>query len=103
MSGYTPVFRSVFQGTLCGKYPELPVWLVLLALADRHGEIDAHPSYIAMVSGLPQADIETAIRKFCEPDEASRSAAGRVSNTNVNVARARRSNGVTPGYPFTCW
>lgn len=74
MSGYTPVFRSIFQGTLCGKYPELPVWLVLLALADKHGEIDAHPSYIATVSGLPQADIETAIRSFCEPDPNSRTA-----------------------------
>jgi hypothetical protein len=72
LSGYTPVFRSVFQGTLCGKYPELPVWLVLLALADRHGEIDAHPSYIATVSGLPQPDIEAAIRSFCQADEASR-------------------------------
>ena len=72
MSGYTPIFRSIFQGTLCGKYPELPVWLVLLALSDRHGEIDAHPSFIATVSGIPQTDIETAIKRFCEPDEASR-------------------------------
>jgi hypothetical protein len=74
VSGYTPVFRSIFQGTLCGKYPDLPVWLVLLALADRHGEIDAHPSYIATVSGLPQADVEAAIHKFCQPDDASRTA-----------------------------
>lgn len=73
MSGYTPIFRSIFHGTLCGKYPELPVWLVLLALADRHGEIDAHPSYIATVSGLPQADIEAAIHSFCQPDDNSRS------------------------------
>lgn len=72
MSGYTPVFDSVFQGTLCGKYPDLPVWLVLLALQQRGGIIDAHPSYIATVSGLPQSDIELAIKHFCEPDPASR-------------------------------
>jgi len=72
VSGYTPVFDSVFQGTLCGKYPDLPVWLVLLALQQRGGIIDAHPSYIATISGLPQADIEAAIRKFCEPDPESR-------------------------------
>jgi hypothetical protein len=72
VSGYTPVFDSVFQGTLCGKYPDLPVWLVLLALQQRGGIIDAHPSYIATISGLPQADIETAIRRFCEPDPESR-------------------------------
>lgn len=72
MSGYTPVFDTVFQGTLCGKYPDLPVWLVLLALQQRGGIIDAHPSYIATISGLPQADIEAAIKRFCEPDPASR-------------------------------
>jgi hypothetical protein len=72
VSGYTPVFDSVFQGTLCGKYPDLPVWLVLLALQQRGGIIDAHPSYIATVSGIPQADIELAIKHFCEPDPASR-------------------------------
>lgn len=74
MSGYTPVFDTVFQGTLCGKYPDLPVWLVLLALQQRGGIIDAHPSYIATISGLPQADIEAAIQRFCEPDPASRTA-----------------------------
>jgi hypothetical protein len=74
MSGYTPVFDTVFQGTLCGKYPDLPVWLVLLALQQRGGIIDAHPSYIATISGLPQADIEAAIKRFCEPDPASRTA-----------------------------
>lgn len=72
MSGYTPVFDSVFQGSLCGKYPDLPVWLVLLALQQRGGIIDSHPSYIATVSGLPQGDIEAAIARFCEPDPSSR-------------------------------
>jgi hypothetical protein len=72
VAGYTPVFDSVFQGTLCGKYPDLPVWLVLLAMQQRGGIIDAHPSYIATISGLPQKDIEAAIGRFCEPDPASR-------------------------------
>ncbi len=72
MSGYTPVFDSVFQGSLCGKYPDLPVWLVLLALQQRGGVIDAHPAYISKISGIPQTDIEAAIGRFCEPDEESR-------------------------------
>jgi hypothetical protein len=72
VSGYTPVFDSVFQGSLCGKYPDLPVWLVLLALQQRGGVIDAHPAYISKISGIPQADIEAAIGRFCEPDEESR-------------------------------
>lgn len=72
MSGYTPVFDTIFQGSLCGKYPDLPVWLVLLAMQQRGGIIDAHPSYIATVSGIPQTDVEAAIARFCEPDPSSR-------------------------------
>jgi hypothetical protein len=72
VAGYTPIFDSVFQGSLCGKYPDLPVWLVLLALQQRGGIIDAHPSYIAMISGIPQEDIEAAIARFCQPDPRSR-------------------------------
>ena len=72
MSGYTPVFAGVFQGSLCGKYPDLPVWLVMLAMSDKNGVVDAHPAYIATVSGLPQEDIEAAIARFCEPDTSSR-------------------------------
>jgi hypothetical protein len=72
VAGYTPIFDSVFQGSLCGKYPDLPVWLVLLALQQRGGIIDAHPSYIAMISGIPQEDIEKAIAHFCLPDPSSR-------------------------------
>jgi hypothetical protein len=72
MSGYNAVFGSVFKGSLCGKYPDLPVWLVLLAMADKNGEIDALPSFIAMVSGIPESDITAAIARFCDPDPASR-------------------------------
>jgi len=72
VSGYTPVFDSIFQGSLCGKYPDLVVWLVLLALQQRGGVIDATPGYIAMVSGLPETEIEAAIQRFCAPDPRSR-------------------------------
>ena len=70
--GYTPVFRSIFTGTLFGKYPDLPLWLVLLAMADKNGDIDAHPSYISAACGIPQTDVEACITRFCEADPASR-------------------------------
>lgn len=72
MSGYTPVFGSVFKGSLCGKFPDLPLWLVILAMADRNGEVDAHPSYISSVSGIPVDAVADCIARFCEPDEHSR-------------------------------
>ena len=72
MAGYTPLFGSVFQGSLCGKFPDLPLWLVLLALADKNGEIDCHPSYIAMVSGIPVERVTECLEHFCQPDPSSR-------------------------------
>jgi hypothetical protein len=70
--GYTPVFSSIFTGTLFGKYPDLPLWLVLLAMADKNGVIDAHPSYISAACGIDQADVAACIERFCLPDPASR-------------------------------
>jgi hypothetical protein len=72
LSGYTPVFKSVFQGSLCGKWPDCGIWLAMLALQDSRGEIDAHPSYIATVTGCPIDDVVACIERFCEPDPSSR-------------------------------
>lgn len=73
MSGYTPVFRSVFTGTLCGKWPDTAAWLCLLALADKNGVIDMTPQYISSVTGMPTHDLLACIGRFMQPDEFSRS------------------------------
>jgi hypothetical protein len=73
VSGYTPLFSSLFQGSLCGKFPDLYVWMVMLGLANRHGEVDCHPSYIASVAGIPADEVGEAIQRLCEPDPHSRS------------------------------
>jgi hypothetical protein len=72
VAGYTPIFDSVFQGSLCGKWPDIGIWALMLAMQDKNGEIDAHPSYIAMVTGCPVDQVEAAIARFCEPDPSSR-------------------------------
>jgi hypothetical protein len=72
VAGYTPIFDSVFQGSLCGKWPDIGIWALMLAMQDKNGEIDAHPSYIAMVTGCPVEQVEQCIRRFCEPDPSSR-------------------------------
>lgn len=71
--GYTPVFQSVFRGTLHGKWPDIGLWLSLLAMADWRGEIDATPQYISAVTGLPVDEVEACIARFCSPDPHSRS------------------------------
>lgn len=73
MSGYTPVFRSVFTGSLCGQWPDTAAWLSLLALADKNGHVDMTPQYIASVTGMPIAELQACIDRFLQPDPMSRS------------------------------
>jgi hypothetical protein len=73
MSGYTPVFRTVFEGSLCGLWPDTAAWLCLLALADKNGCVDMTPQYIAAVTGMPLDLLQSCISRFTQPDPASRS------------------------------
>jgi hypothetical protein len=73
VSGYTPVFRSVFTGSLCGQWPDTAAWLSLLALADKNGHVDMTPQYIASVTGMPIAELQACIDRFLQPDPMSRS------------------------------
>jgi hypothetical protein len=73
LSGYTPVFDTVFNGTMCGKWPTLPVWLTMLPLADWRGHIDMTPEAIAARTGWPIPLLLEGILALCEPDPRSRS------------------------------
>jgi hypothetical protein len=73
VSGYTPVFESVFQGTLCGKWPTLPVWLTILPMADKNGHIDTTYQAMSAVSGWPTELLKQAITELMQPDPESRS------------------------------
>lgn len=70
--GYTPVFSSVFDGTLHGKWPQTGVWLALLAMADRHGCIDRTPQAIASDIGIAVGELIVCIDEFMQPDPMSR-------------------------------
>lgn len=72
-NGYTPIFGSLTTGTLCGKWPDIGLWAIVLALADWRGVVDATPHYISSVTGLPVDDVKACMRRFCEPDPDSRS------------------------------
>jgi len=75
MSGYTPVFDTVFQGTLCGKWPTLPIWLTILPLADKNGRIDMTPEAIGLLTGWPLEILIKGLTELCQPDPRSRSKA----------------------------
>ena len=113
MSGYTPVFGSVFDGTLCGKWPDTGVWVCLLALADWRGHIDMTPQAISVRLGIPLDALRECIARFCGPDSESRSKAEdgrrlvlldparewgwRVVNIEVYRKKARDANDVSSG------
>ncbi len=73
MAGYTPLFSSLTTGTLYGRWPDIGLWTIILALADKNGAVDVTPNYLAGVTGLPATEIIACMKRFCEPDPQSRS------------------------------
>jgi hypothetical protein len=73
--GYTPVFNSVFNGTLYGKWPDSAVWLTMLALCDSKGEIDMSYEAIAGQTGWPMELLRQGIAGLMAADPRSRSTA----------------------------
>lgn len=69
---YTPLFDTLTTGTLCGKWPDIGLWPVVLSLANRYGEIDTTPHFLASVTGLPLEEVIACMERFCQPDEHSR-------------------------------
>lgn len=73
MSGYTPVFNTVFDGTLCGKWPDSAVWLTMLALCDKHGEVNLSFAAIGARTGWPMELLRQGIDSLMAPDLDSQS------------------------------
>lgn len=72
MSGYNVTFETIFEGSLCGKWPDLSVWTTLLAMKDHRGYIDKTPTYIHRVTGIPLDLLNECIERFMAPDPHSR-------------------------------
>jgi len=73
VSGYTPLFSSLTTGTLCGRWPDIGLWPIVLSMADRHGVVDCTAAYISGVTGLPVDEVTACMKRFCQPDPGSRS------------------------------
>lgn len=73
MSGYTKLFGSILDSTVW----ELPhatvrVWVTMMAMADRHGEIQAAIPGLAHRARVTLEETETALAAFMAPDKYSR-------------------------------
>lgn len=75
MSGYTPLFSSLTTGTLCGKWPDIGLWPIVLSMADKNGIVDVTHEYISTVTGLALSEVVNCMNRFCNPDYGSRSPA----------------------------
>lgn len=75
MTGYTPVFGSIYSGSLFGQWPAAAVMASILPLCDSQGRIDLHTKAIASMTGWPQELLEQGMAQLMEPDPDSRTQA----------------------------
>jgi hypothetical protein len=73
--GWAPLFPSLTTGTLCGRWPDIGLWPIVLSLKDRNGIVDVTPDYLSRVTGLEIEAVVACMARFCEPDPYSRSGA----------------------------
>jgi hypothetical protein len=74
VSGYTPVFAQIYQGTLYGKWPAAAVWASLLPLLDKNGHLEMSLQAISGMTGWPMDLLKQGIDELMQPDPSSRSA-----------------------------
>ncbi len=73
MNGYTKLFQSLVTSSLWTESDRTRiVWITLLAMADKYGEIQASIPGLARIAGVPLEDCEKAIELFLAPDKHSR-------------------------------
>jgi hypothetical protein len=73
--GYTPAFSTIYDGTLCGKWPTAVVWASLIPLIDVRGEIRMSHEAIAARTGWPMELLRQGIHDLMQPDPDSQSPA----------------------------
>jgi hypothetical protein len=70
--GYTPLFNTLLEGTLCGRWPHNGLWALLLSECDHRGNIDVVPHLLAAKIGVPVELLLECIADFMRPDPGSR-------------------------------
>ena len=70
---YTKLFSSIVTSTIWTEDDKTRiVWITMLALADKNGEVQASIPGLARIAGVSVSDCEIAIGKFLAPDPYSR-------------------------------
>ncbi len=75
MAGYTKLFSSILESTVWLQSPQTKVvWITMLVMVDRNGEVQASIPGLAKRSGVSVKDCEKALAIFMAPDAYSRTA-----------------------------
>lgn len=73
-NGFTKLFNSIVTSTIWQEDNETRiVWVTMLAMTDKFGQVDATLPGLANVANVSLAKCEAAINKFLSPDKYSRS------------------------------
>jgi hypothetical protein len=73
MSGYTKLFNSIVTSTIWTEDDKTRiVWITMLAIADKNGEVQGSIPGLARIAGVDVESCRTAIGKFLSPDPDSR-------------------------------
>jgi hypothetical protein len=70
--GYTPLFDTLLNGTMYGKWPHNGIWALLLSRASREGVINEVPESLAAHIGISVEQLMASIAFFMQPDPNSR-------------------------------
>lgn len=71
--GYTKLFNSIITSTIWTEDDKTRiVWITMLALADKNGEVQGSVPGLARLSGVSVEAAQTALKKFLSPDKHSR-------------------------------
>lgn len=73
MSGYTKLFSSILDSTVWQTPPHVRlVWITMLAMADRHGVVEASVPGLAIRAGVERRLCDEALEVLSAPDPDSR-------------------------------
>jgi hypothetical protein len=72
-TNYTKLFSSLITSTIwSASHPTRVVWVTMLALADKNGEVHATIPGLARMANVTIPECEEAVRQFLAPDPYSR-------------------------------
>jgi len=73
MQQYTKLFNSIVTSTIwCEDKSTKILWITMLALSDKNGEVHSSVPGLARVADISIEECETALEKFMSPDRYSR-------------------------------